>query len=138
MRDSRQQVIEQVTQWRDELINLSRRNKLLYFRHSKTSTFDIEQPGPVEVLARLQIRRSGWNFYFPPDPPEDDGDGEEAESIPAPPPPQSDELITSKPDTKSLKNSLKQLHRRTTQEFLNKGLWVRCWTGEVGPQGERF
>jgi len=34
----------QLKKWRDDLINLSRTNRLLYFRHTKTASLEIERP----------------------------------------------------------------------------------------------
>jgi hypothetical protein len=65
----RQRVLDQIEIWRKELINVARSNRLLYFRHTKSSTLEIvREPDRIdEVVARLVAGRA-WRFYMPPDP----------------------------------------------------------------------
>lgn len=106
---------EQLKKWRDDLINLSRTNRLLYFKHTKTASLEIERPGSAQVLSRLSSR-GGWSFYEP----ELVEEGEEA----LPPTPAINELLTDKPDPVSLERSLRLLERKANQEFVDKGLWI--------------
>ena len=64
---------EQVKRWREELINLSRTNRLVNFKHTRSTSLEIAAPAPTTVLARLgeSGRDAGWQFFFPPE------DGEE-------------------------------------------------------------
>jgi hypothetical protein len=48
-----ERVRERVTAWRDELINLSRNNGLIFFKHTKTSTLEIIHPSYPLILDRL-------------------------------------------------------------------------------------
>lgn len=65
---NRDRVAEQVEQWRDDLVNLTRQNKLLYFKHTKSSSLEIEQPSGVDVLRVLDGRPGLLEFYEPEDP----------------------------------------------------------------------
>jgi hypothetical protein len=113
-----QRVLEQVEKWRKELINLFRGNRLLYFRHTRTSTLEIEEPDLAEVLAELgPLGKRGWDFYMPPEVEE----GEEERQLP---PRKPTELLTTKTDTKGIVTALRSLDRRARQEFMDKGLWV--------------
>ena len=118
---ARQRVLDQIEIWRKELVNLARSNRLLYFRHTKSATLEIvREPDQIEeVVAELLAGRS-WRFYVPP---EHHGDaentvagesaavvGSELLDIPAP-----DQLLTTKPDGRSLHNALRLLERRATQ-----------------------
>lgn len=130
---TRERVLEQIDIWRKELINLARSNRLLYFRHTKSSTLEIiREPDEVdEVVARL-LAGAGWQFYMPPEAPsEDEGGAAQPEGADSagvdselPGLPSIDELLTNKPDAKSLRNALRLLERRATQEFMDKGIWV--------------
>ncbi len=64
-----QRVLDQIEIWRDELINLARSNRLLYFRHTKSSTLEVvREPDRIsEVTSRLLAGRA-WRFFMPPDP----------------------------------------------------------------------
>ena len=129
-------VVEQVRYWRDELLNLSRRDRVLFYRPTRSASLLIQEPPVEDVVATLQGSRKGWGFFVPPEPEDEltpgmaaqDGspttesvqsEAERSQSddrrLPA-----QDELVTQKLDPKSLENSLRLLDRRTTQEFMDK------------------
>ena len=132
--DSR--VVEQVRRWRDELLDLSKRNRLLNFRHLKVGTLEIVDPLPVGVLEHLlETEGEGWYFRFPPEKAEDDNEddagldqsvvrlsndgeefGQDVQDGPC--------LTTNKPRATDLRNALRTLSRATSQEFLDKGIWI--------------
>ena len=59
---------DQVARWRDDLLDLTGRNRLLRFRHTKTSSLEIDSPGAQEILDRLLIGRShDWAMHIPED-----------------------------------------------------------------------
>jgi very-short-patch-repair endonuclease len=115
-------VVEQVRHWRNELLNLSRRDRVLYYKPTRTASVVVDGPSAAEVVSWLRRnKRTGWRFFNPPD--EVDSEGEEATAT-SPVARQSDELLTQKTDRKSLEAALRTLDRRTTQEFMDKGIWV--------------
>lgn len=115
-------VVEQVRHWRDELLNLTRRDRVLYYRATKTASLLVESPSVTEVIDRLRSARSaGWHFFIPPEPDEDE---ELEEPTPFEQLRKSSELLTHKGDAKGLAAALRTLDRRTTQEFMDKGIWV--------------
>lgn len=62
---STKRVLEQLARWREDLINLSRTNRLVYFRRTKTSTLEIRSPLAGELLSRLSSTR-GVRIWEPP------------------------------------------------------------------------
>ncbi len=103
-------VLEQLDGWRKELVNLNRTNRLLYFRHTKTSTLALSGRTPDQLLAALDNpSRLGWGFVVA-------GDAER--SLPR------DHVRTDKADVKQQDAALQALERKANQEFLDKGLWV--------------
>ena len=47
--DVQQRVLDQIDVWRKQLVDLSRRNRLLYFRRTKASTLEIlREPDDVD------------------------------------------------------------------------------------------
>src|SRR4051812_24896942 len=63
-----QRIRDQVAQWRDDLLDLTGRNRLLRFRHTRTSSLEIDSPGAQEILDRLLSGRArGWNVHIPDD-----------------------------------------------------------------------
>lgn len=110
---------QQLAAWRDDLINLSRRNRLIYFPTSSPSALEIESPGAAIVLSRLETSSSrGWQFYLPPKEPK--------EGMASPPArePRPDELVTQRQDEEAVLKVLRGLRRRATEEFMDRGLWV--------------
>ncbi|MGO9447788.1 MAG: DUF4011 domain-containing protein, partial [Solirubrobacteraceae bacterium] len=60
-------VRQQVEKWRDELLDLTGKNKLLRFRPSKM-TLEVERPGPQVLVDRLMTGRSRyWSIFLPAD-----------------------------------------------------------------------
>lgn len=51
----------QLEKWRQDLVNLTKRNKLLYFRHTKTASIEIVAPSMSQVFSRLEsASESPW------------------------------------------------------------------------------
>src|SRR5579864_1578672 len=136
---------EQLRQWRQDLINLSRTNRLLYFKATK-STLDILAPSPTELLQGLT--GAGLSIFEPPDRKSDSGDlsAPSESGAPALPhrPLRPREILTDAADRKRLLAALRNLDRRTKQEFMDKGLWVLYlgvgmleWINVEGDERER-
>ena len=104
-----QKVLDQLAAWRKELVNLNRTNRLLYFRHTKSSTLELTGRSPDDLLQGLEApSKPGWGFQVSTD----------AGSL------RSQHVFSEKADVKALENALKALERRATQEYLDKGLWI--------------
>ena len=128
-----------IRQWRDSLINLSGSNRLLNFRVTRAGAVRVMGPAGAEVLAGLN---SGRHFWFLPTVEADEGVEEVAGTsrlaLPAadskaPQPgaraskaaksPRVDLLQTDKPIA-DLAGALRNLMRRSNQEFLDRGVWI--------------
>ncbi len=118
--------------WRDELLSLTRSSNLLYFKHLKVGSLEITDPGPDSVIARLEQAHSpGWLFKSPTD--AKDNAKRQTEFVDVPDPSYTDDnqlgnpsgvLSTTKATALDLAASLRTLHRSSTQEFLDKGIWI--------------
>ncbi len=96
---------------------MSRRNRLLYFQHTKSTTFEFAQTA-FDIEEGLEGRR-GWGFHLPA-PPEVPPDRQVTPAAP-------DELIVSLTPTRyrpQLERGLKTLKARAEAEFLDAGIWV--------------
>jgi very-short-patch-repair endonuclease len=112
-------VRDQLRHWGEDLVDLSRRNRLLYFTHTKTASLEFAQ-NAAAVEARLDTRR-GWRFHLPPAPPTDAGTPER------PPLPADDELVVSLRPTRykpQIERGLKTLKSTAQAEFLDAGIWI--------------
>ena len=144
----RYRVRQQVVQWTENLIDLTRRNKLLNFRYSKLTTLEIVDPSWVVVVDRLKDGKF-WTFYLPEEVSDSDVSNESDDGLSLTSkqanvqtgkassidftdmvPKQfaslrsQYELITNKGDRSSVNRSLRSLERLSNQEFMDKGLWV--------------
>lgn len=120
MDESRNVVRGHLLRWAEDLIDLSRRNRLLYFAHTRSASFEFAQPAD-EIETRLGSRR-GWGFYLPPPP--EVGAGASRNPAPTPAP---DELVVSlKPERQGpeIERGLKTLKTKTDAQFLDTGLWT--------------
>jgi hypothetical protein len=153
--DDRQRMRQQVATWRDQLIDLSRRNRLLHYAGRATGLW-LTAPSTHEILDRLD--RDGWAFAVPPpestEPPEPPASTEPpvstATAAPSAAPVvpvevidlrEPGELVTSAVSAEKLAAALGALARRSATEYLDKGirvLYVGCGflSWEITP-GER-
>lgn len=56
-----------VEDWKNKLIDLSRRNNLLYFRQTKRGTLPISYPDIESIFDRLVLKSKTFEFYLPPE-----------------------------------------------------------------------
>ncbi|MEV3874859.1 DUF3320 domain-containing protein [Streptomyces sp. NPDC049906] len=120
--------------WRTSLVDLSGRNRLLNFRHTKAATLEIELPSARALVAGLE---RGWEFApLPEEEPEDgdrhDGDREGRDSrVPLPAAGSAergdgatDRILTQKKTNPALVRALNSLRGKSTQLFNDYGLWT--------------
>src|SRR5579859_7532061 len=109
---------DQLKGWRDELVNLTRRNRLLYFQHTRTASLELIQPGAQSILDRLNAtgRNDFWGFSFFAD--------QDARDTLVPFGPSSTDLVVDGKSAQQLEQTLRLLERKTNQEFVDKGLWI--------------
>lgn len=60
---------KRIEDWKQKLVDLTRRNRLLFFRTTKSSTLKLLEPGLNDIFTRLLADGKGWQFFFPPDDP---------------------------------------------------------------------
>lgn len=134
-----------IEEWKRKIVDLSRRNRLLFFSRTRGSTLQILQPSLKEVFERLVDSEKSWEFYMPPDAPEEKG-GEESESAKDTSlsnpglldgagnaleesaadlaDRDSDELLTDIKEGKKLRNILRNLYRRSRTDFEERGVRI--------------
>ncbi|MFF4094297.1 DUF3320 domain-containing protein [Streptomyces sp. NPDC001834] len=102
--------------WRRSLVDLSGRNRLLNFRHTRTATLELSAPSPSVLMSQLDNR--SLHFAAPPDelPAE-----EEQLALPAP---GEHEIVTQKTTAPALQRALRTLRSKATQVFNDYGLWT--------------
>ncbi len=123
-------VRQQVEKWRDELLDLTGRNKLLRFRPSKM-TLEVELPRPQILVDRLMRgRRRYWSVFLPADgmPGEEASEAKHesvyAEAAAAAGSDPASTLYTQKETSKEVLSACASLARRSKQEFMDRGVWI--------------
>ncbi|MFI1423102.1 DUF3320 domain-containing protein [Streptomyces sp. NPDC020731] len=105
-----------LTGWRTSLVDLSGRNRLLNFRHTRTSTLELSAPSPTILVNLLEDR--ALQFAKLPD----EVPSEDEESV-CPPPGEYD-VVTQKTTAPALQRALRSLRSKATQVFNDYGLWT--------------
>jgi len=119
----------QIAAWRNDLISMSRRNKLLYFTHTKASSLELTQPNPPSIVRLLGTRPYRLDFYDAPIARGVDlGDAAADRRVREP---RANEIVTSVRGEGStlvaatperLRATLRTLRRAASQEYLDKGM----------------
>src|ERR1700679_1206693 len=128
-------VADQLGIWRDDLIDLSRRNRLLNSRSSRSGVMRIIEPSLSEVLERLgdadrpDSASSSWRFHYPPSADMETADPALLAALNAEDPEitaerEQDELLTDVASALTLSKRLRTLERKAATEFMDRGLRV--------------
>lgn len=108
--------------WRSSLVDLSGRNRLLNFRHTKSATLEISVPSASELLRGLG---RGWDFAPLPDEEEEAGEaGRAGDVVLEKKGNRADGIVTQKTTAPSLLRALNSLRTKATQVFNDYGLWT--------------
>ncbi len=59
-------VLRRVDDWKLKLIDLSRRNRLVNFRPTRSSNLKFQRPGIDAVFERLVVKDRAWAIWEPP------------------------------------------------------------------------
>jgi len=123
-------------EWKQKLIDPSRRNRLIYFRPSKssTSTLTISTPDAETVFNRLVVQEKSWKFWLPPaerDKKENTQDelfANEPLETPVPSSPRStprqDELVCGEITRTTLERTLKNIFRKAHTDYQERGVRI--------------
>ncbi|MFJ7192445.1 DUF3320 domain-containing protein [Streptomyces bacillaris] len=109
--------------WRTSLVDLSGRNRLLNFRHTKAATLEIAHPSAEELIEGLE---RGWDFAPLPDeePATEDSEGGQAQTRFAERHGAAYGIVTQKTTGPALLRALTSLRSKSTQLFNDYGLWT--------------
>jgi superfamily I DNA and/or RNA helicase len=110
-------VIKRVEDWKLRLIDLTRRNRAIYFQPTKTSIITLLEPNTDTVYNRLLTKNGVWSIWQPPllSP----GEAPKAPSLR-----RSNELLPAWSDESQLEKTLRNLYRRSHSEYTERGIRV--------------
>ncbi len=116
-----------IEDWKSRLIDLSRRNNLLYFKPSKRGNLSVSRPNMETIFNKLVLRKRKLEFWYPP---------EEAESfqgqlqsanlsfLSEKSRPAANQLVCEELGRTDLEKVLKNLHRRSLLDYRERGVRI--------------
>ncbi|MGQ4360782.1 DUF3320 domain-containing protein [Streptomyces sp. SAS_272] len=108
--------------WRTSLVDLSGRNRLLNFRHTRSATLEVTTPSAQELVEGLS---RGWDFAPLPDEEPEAGEGARpGDVVLSKGTDRTDGIVTQKTTAPSLSRALNNLRAKATQVFNDYGLWT--------------
>jgi hypothetical protein len=128
-----ERIREQLARWRDDLVDMTGRNRLLRFRHERVTSFEITSPDAQTIVDRLlAVRSREWLVHIPDDGTADYssiyGDDDEAGVVPrlepSPEVTRDGVLYTTKRTGKDVIAGCTGLSRKASQEWMDRGVWI--------------
>jgi superfamily I DNA and/or RNA helicase/very-short-patch-repair endonuclease len=117
-----------IEDWKSRLMDISKRNRLLYFKSSKRGTLSISQPDMVTIYNKLLLRKKKLEFWMPPETPEINEETLELKSDLYPFTvdfkPKTTQIVCKTKNRKDLERTLKNLNRRSCSDYREKGVRV--------------
>lgn len=129
------QINSYIEEWKRKLIDLTRRNRLLFFGPTRSSSVQVIEPSPNHVFQRLVVDERPWKFFVPPE----EDEQQNSDSVRSDPPPRAaidqaiprsrrgartDELLSATRDAKTLRAILRNLYRRSRTDFEERGVRI--------------
>ncbi|TFH12465.1 DUF4011 domain-containing protein, partial [Candidatus Bathyarchaeota archaeon] len=102
-------VDRRIDDWKLKLIDLTRRNKLINYRETKTSSLKITSPQIDTIFSRLTNEGKPWEIWSP--------------TIPSKPRRRT-QITTSQTDSKQIDRILRNLERRSLSEYRERGIRI--------------
>ncbi len=112
MDKAQSKVLRRIDEWKLKLIDLSRRNRLVNFRPTRSSNTQFDEPGMNAVFERLVTENKWWEIWMPP------AEGERATR------PRKTQVVPSTQERNQLERILRNLARRSASEYRERGIRV--------------
>lgn len=114
-------VASALARWRNNLIDLTRRNPLLSLKPNHSTYLDIVQPDLMKAYSHLLVQGKTWLFHFPA---ADTKTEKKNDTAKAPLPPRDNQLLTCETDRQNLLKILTNLYRRALTDYRERGLHI--------------
>ena len=135
--------MKRLEDWKSRLIDLSRRNNLLYFHKSKRRNLPITHPDQQKIFDSLVTKKNHMDFFIPPEEaklenekPKTKGKGivkavpkiakpeTNAVQIEEPKRPTANQLVSGNLSRLDLERTLKNLERRSLLDYMERGVRI--------------
>jgi hypothetical protein len=120
-------ITRRIEDWKSRLIDLSRRNNLLYFKPSKRGALSVSSPNMEKIFNRLVLRKRKLEFFLPPEETEHLGQSKINNNIPFPIEKKhlaTNQLVCEVTSRTDLERTLKTLYRRSLSDYRERGVRV--------------
>jgi len=127
------QIILQIEEWKKRLIDLTRRNQLIFFDLARRNLLEIKQPDSEFIFDKLNDEKE-FNVWLPPDKEEDDDEKvpskkqrdlfsiKEIKIKNTSEQPKEDDIVFTSDNKKEIEKRLKIIFRRASSDYQEKGL----------------
>ena len=129
-----ERIKQYIKKCKERLIDLSRRNRLLYFTPSKRSTLKISCPNAINLFNQLVIDEKSLEIWLPPEEsPEEELDSNDKtnyqEKIFSPEEIKrlnirKDQIVCNLKDRKEIEQTLKNIYRRASSDYRERGVRI--------------
>ena len=116
-----------IEDWKSRLIDLSRRNNLLYFKPSKRGNLSVSSPNMERIFNRLALRKRHLEFWYPPEsdvPRRRSPSSANLSFLNGKDSPTSKQLVCGEISRADLEKVLKNLQRRSLSDYRERGVRI--------------
>jgi hypothetical protein len=120
-------IARRIEDWKSRLIDLSKRNNLLYFKPSKRGSLSVSSPNMITIFNRLALRKRRFEFWdHPEDPQLHKGKSQSIDFsvINGKSSPTSKQLVCEGTSRSELEKILKDLHNRSLLDYRERGVRI--------------
>ncbi len=121
-------MLKRIENWKCRLIDLSKRNNLLYFKQSKRGNLVITSPEAKNVFGKLVTKQNHLEFWMPAEEQEavieNQKNGSKKVQLLKVEPPTANQLVCEGLNRKDLDGILKSLHRRSLSDYRERGVRI--------------
>lgn len=123
---STSQSMRRVEDWKSRLIDLTRKNNLLYFHTTKRGSLPITKPDPETIFKELVLKKKHLDFWLPPEEEKElEIDVKTTLTLPLEPKkPLANQLANENMKRVDLERILKNLQRRSLLDYRERGVRI--------------
>ncbi len=121
-------MMRRIEDWKSRLIDLSRRNNLLYFKPSKRGNLSVSSPNMEKIFNRLVLRKRHLAFWYPPEesemPQRQSQTNTNLSFLTGKDSPAANQLVCEGNSRTDLEKVLKNLYRRSLLDYRERGVRI--------------
>ncbi|MFA5350203.1 MAG: DUF3320 domain-containing protein [Candidatus Omnitrophota bacterium] len=110
---SKEKILKQIEEWRKRLIDLSRRNQLIFFNEKRKNLLEISKPELIELWEKISAGKE-IDVWLPPE--DEDESPRKAAKEPRP-----NDVVFTLDTKKDIEKRLKSIYRRALSDYSEKG-----------------